>query len=67
MAPARSTVPWTPLQRTVSPSTSKAPLHEKVRCQMSGIVSMAAAAVTILKMEPGVRVALKNRLTYTPV
>lgn len=50
----------------VEPPTMALPSHQKLRSYRSGIFSMAAARVTSLNTEPGVKEALRHLLRYVP-
>ena len=53
--------PWVPEQTMVSPPTSTLPSQVQVRAKRSGISSMAAESVMVLKTEPGVKVEERKR------
>jgi hypothetical protein len=62
IASSKVCVPCQPEQVTVTPATSTLPLQVKVRVFRSLMFSIAAAAVTSLKIEPGVNFAFRQRL-----
>ena len=50
----------------MTPATSASPSQKKVLCQIVVRVSIAAAAVISLKIDPGTNAADISRLIYTP-
>ena len=50
----------------VSPPMTVLPVHWNVRVSKPSSFSSAAAAVTTLNTEPGVKVEERKRLRYTP-
>ena len=58
--------PWVPEQMMVSPPITMLPWQSQVRSNRSGISSMAAARVTVLNTDPGVKVEERKRFRYAP-
>ena len=54
--------PWLPVQVSLAPSTIMLPSHQRLRSKRSGMLSMAAARVTSLNTEPGVKLELRHLL-----